>query len=320
MSQKLVHISWLKRDGGSLGGVEKFAWLLREYAVPEMTILAVTDFPDLIARDDLNTSQMVKKMNALALEQGFVDEHTIVVCDGFWGMGLEGEVKRLISVAHGTWLGNAISNERISWENPERLLALAAIQHAFWEDERVEIIAVCKQAVREVELGTGRQVAVILNAVDTHIFTQSDVGYQIGLILHIADRPSKGSDIVEALSKEMSDLTFEYLGVNSGKLEDEAAAWRRGAVALFPSRYEGCPYAWLEAMACGLPIVVYKEGLGVDLPPICGEVVDDYYPSAFFEGVNKAYVSREQYQGRQWVEEHADIERWAKRWREVLGQ
>lgn len=312
---KTVHISWLKRDDGSLGGVEKFAWLLRGYVVPDMTIIAHSDFPDIADEKTLRAEAVTSR----ALTQGLVDEETTVICDGFWGWGLPGKVKRVISVAHGTWLGNLIENERTPWDDPEALLYLANLQKRFWEDGRVEIVAVSRQAAREVKLVTGREVAVIVNGVNTETFL-AFTPMEANLVLHTSPRPSKGSDIVGALAEKMTSLKFEYLGVNTGNLRDEAARWRQGAAALFPSRYEGCPYAWLEAMACGLPIVAYKVGLAVDLPPECGEFVDDYHPRAFEEALKKVLANKEDYHPRQWVEEHADIERWAERWRDVLGK
>lgn len=314
---KIVHISWLKRDDGSLGGVEKFAWLLREHVAPDMRIIAQRDFPGA----SVGLTHVLEQVGVVtyhALEQGMVDEDTTVICDGFWGMGLEGKVKRLISVAHGTWLGNFIENERNPWDDPDALLYLADLQGTFWKDERVEIIAVSKQAAREVGLATGREVPVILNGVDTTIFHGVE-SIDDKLVLHTADRPSKGSDIVGAL-EQTTDWRLGHLGVISGKLENEAARWREGAIALFPSRYEGCPYAWLEAIACDLPIVAYKVGLGVDLPAQCGEMVDDYHPRAFEEALRRVGENMAYYEPRQWVLDRADIERWAGQWERVLQE
>lgn len=318
---KLAHISWLKRDDGDLGGVAKFAWLLREYVAPELNIIATSDFPD-IADVIVPASHLMDEVTTRALEQGLVNEDTTVICDGFWGWGLPGKVKRVISVAHGTWLGNAIENERIPWDDPEALFYLADLQAQFWQDERVEIVAVSKQAAREVKMAMGREVAVILNGVDTSIFCDSGPvsnppPWKYNLVLHTSDRPSKGSDIVEALQERM-DLTFEYLGIDTGLLENEAARWREGKIALFPSCYEGCPYAWLEAMASSQPIVAYKVGLALDLPPECGEFVDDYHARAFEEALKRVLENRDNYRPRQWVEEHASIERWAEQWKGVL--
>lgn len=322
MTAKYAHISCYKRSE-SLGGVAKFGMHL-ERAIPELVHFSWSDSP---RYDDVRgVSEDWKKaqeLNGYLLSEGLVGPETTAIVDGFWGMGLAGKVKRLVSVVHGTYFGHALATEINPVWDAESILALAQKQVEFWNQEGVETVAVGSQVAREFKMQVGRWPDMVIpHGVDTEVF-KPDPGRVIpNRVIHVAGagQTHKGADLIPLVQELLGDeIELVYLGVHTGEEADEAAAWQTAAVAFFPSRYEGNPYAWLEAMSCGVPIVAYMTGLGRDLPLYCGKIVDDYHPQAFARAIENVLAYREKYRGpRRWIEKNATRAQFEQKWREFL--
>ncbi len=109
---------------------------------------------------------------------------------------------------------------------------------------------------------------------------------------------------------------MEHINIRTGKEEDEAAKWRQGSLAFFPSLYEGAAYATLEAMACGLTPVAYRTGIFWDLPEWAGVVITDHYRQAYAEAITEAMAGN--FKPRKWIEQNASFDRFAAEWRRLI--
>lgn len=293
---KIVHISKYKRHGAHgvhLGGVAKFAMYL-QWAVSELEIYAWEDFPDW-QKHELGTQDWEKAplLNEWLLGQGIVDENTIVVSDGWWGLGLEGRVARLISVCHGSYAGAMVEHLKNPWDDGFLLGQSVRHQEKFWRESGCEIVAVSRNAARELRLLSGLHPTItIQNGIDLEIFTaKSGPPRHDDLILEVTNgHPAKGAKIIEELKGR--GYNIEPFGVRDGNLEHEAARWSEAWIAIFPSYYEGFNYALAEAMACRCKIVGYWTGFVPDIlhPHKAGEFTDDHHVTVFAHAIDMARI------------------------------
>lgn len=310
---KTIHISKFKRHGAHgihLGGVSKFAMYL-QWAIPELELYAWEDLPRW-QEHELGTQDWEKAplLNAWLLEQGIADKNTIVICDGWWGMGLEGKVARLISVCHGSYAGAMVEHMKNPWDDGFLLGQSVRYQEKFWRESGCEIVAVSPSAARELRLLANLGSVVIPNGVDLNIFRPTGKKKE-GLILEVTGgHPAKGAAIVKELKEQ--GYHIEPFGIQDGNLEHEAARWAQATIAFFPSHYEGFNFALAEAMACDCKIVAYWTGIVPFLPSITGEFTDDHNSAAFAHLLNIA-------QEKQYVPARASNELFTKDWRAYLN-
>ena len=316
---KIVHISKHIRHGAlgiHLGGVSKFAMYL-QLAMPEIEVAGWEDFPGWQEHDLAQEWEQAPLLNEWLLEQGLVDRETIAIVDGFWGLGLEGKVAKLISVCHGSFAGAMAEHMRNPWDNGFLLGQSVRHQEEFWRESGCEIVAVSPNAARELSLLANLDSTVICNGIDLETYgprVPNLTGAKKGLILEVTGgHPAKGAHIVEALKKR--GYNIEAHGVTDGNLEHEAERWAEAEIALFPSFYEGNSYALLEAMACNCKIVGYWTGFVPDLlwPHKVGEFIDDHHVVAFAHAIDMARICA--YETRRFV---PDFNAFAKEWRDYL--
>lgn len=293
---KIVHISKYKRFsrlGTHTGGVAKHAWYLQQ-AIPELEIYAWGDFPKWQEHDLAQEWEQAPLLSEWLLKNGLVGKDTIAIVDGWWGMGLEGKVARLISVCHGSYAGAMVEHLRNPWNNGFLLGQSVRHQEKFWKESGCEIVAVSPNAAGELRLLTNLDSTIICNGIDLEVFHPSKGKRKRGLILEATGgHPAKGAHIVEALKRR--GYQIEAHGIMDGNLEHEAKRWARAEIALLPSFYEGYSYALLEAMACGCIPVSYFTGLAATMIPFPGELTDDHHEVVFARLVDKVILEKERY-------------------------
>lgn len=313
----IYHISRFKPGEGG-GGVEQFAAYLKR-AVPDLTCIGLSDYPqrDAILKDEniYGEYEYAENLNHWLLGSGALNESSTVIVDGYWGLGLQGKVKRLISVCHGTYWGRFVQAQVSSWGEIVGFDNVDA-QKDMWESEGVEIVAVSDESAREVHThcDTKHNICVILNGVDTDILCVQP-GAHMGAFMHAATSYRKGLGEIRSLITD-HNIGIELMGP-CPTLEDKANRLNEALVFVSPTHHEGNAYVLLEAMACDVPVLTYATGISNLLDERCGIVTDDLAPQNLARILRK--FQPDQYHPRDWVLENATFEKFAEDWREFLG-
>jgi hypothetical protein len=203
-------------------------------------------------------------------------------------------------------------------------------------------VAVSASTAREVERYYRLAIhAVVPNAVDTARFRPLDqVAARESLGLREDGRYAlflgraewrKGVDLLEGALRghdiELLSAGGTITGaVNLGRLQPDQVVLALNAadVFLFPTRYEGCSYAVLEAIACNLPVATTAAGWGAELrqmapAPLRPLFQDD--PADIGVAVGLALrTGREQFRPfADDVRAAVDLDVWKQRWAALLG-
>ena len=258
---KVVHLSWLKRDDGELGGVEKFADYLQralQESGHECSVIPWSDYPQ-----HRVASNMSNPDKALVLGSWLESEleFDLAVSDGYWGHGITQHP--VVPVVHGTWAQFHLNMGGSPWTNHE-----VRAQHDAFNAPNAYPVACSPASARELLHHHRREpAATILHGVDLQVFRprlpkNADIIPQNiphPVILHAATNVKKGKEIMPAIARDLgAGFSVQYL---NAKIGEEPEAFRRGDIFLHPSQHEGNAYALLEALATGLPIVTTNVGL-----------------------------------------------------------
>jgi glycosyltransferase involved in cell wall biosynthesis len=177
---------------------------------------------------------------------------------------------------------------------------------------------------------------VIPNAVDTETFrpvateeAKKDVMYAGSFLYR-----GKGFDVLEKIARRgvaIDCVTDHPVGVFEGlsyigPLNHElmADAYNRYRILLYPSRFENCAMVPLEAMACGLPVVISNVGAAPEIKRAIPEfVVDGHDDSAADEYVRRISLILSRYdefssKARQYVLDHHSMKRFRHDWLELV--
>jgi len=317
----LHHIAWFKRTppDNHPGGVPLFGDYLRR--VLGARLWSWSDYPNRGAVDEPEAARLLGEYLSVHLLCPDTDDD-IVIADGFWARGIltdHHNFGRIITVAHGTWRGIA---RAFGSAQAARLGDIQAVEYA-----RLPVVAVSESVAQELrDLYGVEPAAVIRNGVDTEEFRPREKAPRTRpVIIYPSDAKTKGGDIVAALRARRPDWEFRRIGAEIGA---EAEAIAQGDVYLHPSRYEGCSYAVLEALACGLPVVGSGVGMLANGAPDQTRR-DDSWGIVCAPGVSLQTweLSLEEVLARQreaslnahaWAVEHGSLTRWEREWRSFL--
>jgi glycosyltransferase involved in cell wall biosynthesis len=180
--------------------------------------------------------------------------------------------------------------------------------------------------------------AVIVNCVDTDIFTPENINNRKGYLDVAAnDFFRKGLDILSKIASKLPEKSIDLLtnahetinninilfNVDNKKMPE---VYNRYKIFVFPSRYEAMQIAPLEAMACGVPVVISNVGLGPKLKEkIPDFVVDGYDDNAINEYVEKIGNILENYNyyshlAREYILEYHNKSVFFDEWEDVIHQ
>lgn len=312
---KYAHISLLKPTEYTTGGVQVFQEHLQR-AVPDLLLISWSDYGGHLSCKGLKDFEKARVLNEWLLGQGIVDEETVVICDGYWGLGLEGKVVRLISVVHGSYFGRFLNSQIHPWGEFVGIDQIDA-QFEVWKNPEVEVVCVSKESMRELViagLDTSRA-TVIHNGVDLDVYSPFHVAP--GALMHAATSNRKGLDIIRAIMAIEPSIKIIGMNVRSGKATEKAARLNQAMCLISPSRHEGNAYLLLEALACGTPLIAYETGLVPEMDARCGLFTDDIAPNNFVRMISR--FDEANHSPREWAEENCSIKQFIKEWREYLG-
>jgi glycosyltransferase involved in cell wall biosynthesis len=126
------------------------------------------------------------------------------------------------------------------------------------------IIANSQWTADAMFLETGARPPVHHGGIDHDMFRPVEVEKDVDILYYGASRTWKGSYIAEEVAKRLR-LTSRKFGDNSGIPQQKMAeAYSRARVFISPSWYEGWNWPALEAMACGVPVILSDDGGSAD--------------------------------------------------------
>jgi len=201
-----------------------------------------------------------------------VGNYDLVLTNGEFGWGIEHP--NAICLFHGSYRGLRDHLRRgLSWRHFISLSWQARIQRAAARDKRV--VAVSRFVAEILESQGIRVTRVIENCVDTDAFSPAAASAPAGRYLFVGSyhRYAKGFDVLEQLARrglQIDCVTDQHPGAPLGFLRSVSAGempalYRRYRMLIFPSRFEAFGLVPLEAMSCGLPVLMLDVGIGRSL-------------------------------------------------------
>jgi len=210
---------------------------------------------------------------------------------------------------HASWRQSPVHTARLRRDLYGAYQWTYSALNARWEQEayaQAEQVAAVSERVRQELIAAGvpaAKVCVIVNGVDLSEFAPGTedrvvLGLPVGvpLALFVGDirTPRKNLDTILAALKTLPSLHLAVVGAIAGSpypvmaerlgvaarthfldfRRDVSCLMRAADIFVFPSRYEACSLALLEAMASGLPIVTAETTGGAELVTrACGIVL-----------------------------------------------
>lgn len=264
------------------GGVETVTGQLKKVFEQEGHIVDVVAL-DSVNSAVINRSALLSLLSFSRYVNSIKDNYDILICNGEYGFGVKKE--KCINLFHGSYYGyRKYLGAKKSFKQQISLIVMELIQK---EASRDKTVIAVSSFIKELLVKQNIKVfKVIKNSVDTDLF-KPDIemlrNERKCLFVGSFDYYGKGFDILEEIADKGQDVTCIANQKPSDKLswidklphDKMPSIYNKFGILLFPSRFEAMQLVPIEAMACGIPVVISNVGLGPELIKEIPEFVVD---------------------------------------------
>lgn len=326
------------------GGTEVFNDQLAR-ALPEVQVFHHPRSQGRGLRWSLDSVGLEHPLRAWSVARRFFEEHRrhpfqLAICNGLYGWPLTMLPRDLpaIQVYHYTLVGLA----RTGIAEPGVRLHMEHVDGAFdrLSARGKHVVAVGPHVLQEVRHFYRHDGVVIPNGVDTELFTRRDrascreelglpQAARVGLYVGRAEY-TKGFDILREVIRRTAGTRFVLVGdcpdLGGGTVVHRHVPHERMPVLysaadflILPSRYEGFSLTVLEALACGLPILVSRAAYALEEDPRgLGAVVEAADPEAYLAALEALPAASDAPALRERVAANYSLARFRRSWREKV--
>jgi glycosyltransferase involved in cell wall biosynthesis len=262
------------------------------------------------------------------------NKYNLFIANGEYSFGITGE--KCIVVFHGSMKGYGKAIEE--WSKARtRLSSWRGHQEQYWGSRGKYCVAVSVFAQKDLKRYGIKVHEVIENCIDTTLFVPNNSVVRKGF-LDVAsyDYFRKGLDVLSKIAGYLPENVIDLVTNSNTKITNlnilanvdnnlMPDIYGRYKIFIFPSRYEAMQLAPLEAMSCGVPVVISNVGLGPELmEEIPDFVVDGYDDTAiekYLQKINKILKDYEYYSqlARAYVFKHHSKELFYTKWSRVIN-
>jgi glycosyltransferase involved in cell wall biosynthesis len=260
--------------------------------------------------------------------QKMAKTYDLVIANGEFGWGIKHP--KTIVLFHGCYKGyRDYLRKQWSFSQYLNFTKLAFIQKKATKGKYVVAVSEFVRQILESDGITVRQ--VISNAVDTDLFRPDPLVKKTHDYLFVGSYNyyGKGFDVLESLADRRLAIDCVTNKQPNDKLgwipntanEHMPEIYNRYRLLIFPSRFEGMPMAPLEAMACGLPIVMSNVGLGPELKQEIPEFVTEGHDTEeYLQKIRNIKANYDEFsrRARIYIEQHHAFDKYKKRWNELI--
>jgi glycosyltransferase involved in cell wall biosynthesis len=262
------------------------------------------------------------------------DKYDLSIVNGEYSFGIRS--KKCIAIFHGSMkgYGKAI---RKSTKMRAMFSAWRGHLEQYFGAKGKYCIAVSEFARKDLEKYGIKMHEVIKNCIDTTFFDQNNNVLRKGF-LDVAsyDYFRKGLDVLSKIAGHLPENTIDLITNSNSKIKNinilptldnqlMPDVYNRYKIFIFPSRYEAMQLAPLEAMSCGVPVVISNVGLGPELGEEIPDFVIDGYDDKSIEEyllkIDKIIKNYDYYSqlARAYVLKHHSIELFYAKWSHVIN-
>lgn len=257
------------------------------------------------------------------------DKFDVIIANGEYAWGIKHP--KIINLFHGSYKGYRDAlKDYWSFKTYLSLTRDAFIQKIGTHNKYVVCVS---EYIKNILICDGIKVdQVINNAVDFNLFRPINV-VKNGKCLFVGTNNyyAKGFDVLEKLadkgikidcitnSSPHPKLGF-YQNIPNKKMP---LVYNHHEILLLPSRFESLGMVTLEAMACGLPIVMSNVGIGPELKrTIPAFVVDSFDENEYLDRINHIRTNYNKYSklSLQYVKEYHSFKSFNKQWSELINR